>query len=141
MKKVTMMAAMGIAALTTFAFTGKDINVPAATKEAFAKAHPGVTGKWEKEKGDYEVNFKEAGKTKSCVITGKGVILETETDIPVRELPAEITNYLTSHYKNAAINDAAEIVKSNGEVNYEAGIHHKDVLFDKAGRFIKEAKD
>jgi hypothetical protein len=32
-------------------------------------------------------------------------------------------------------------VKANGEVNYEAEVPHKDVIFDANGKFIKEAKD
>ena len=35
--------------------------VPAAVKASFAKEYPGITPKWEKEDGKYEVNFKKDG--------------------------------------------------------------------------------
>lgn len=113
------------------------VQAPAAAKEAFMKAHPNTTGSWEKEGSNYEVNFKEAGKTMSCVITAKGDILETETDIAVNELPAAVTNYIARHYKGLKVTEAASIVKADGSTVYEAEINGKDVLFDAAGNVIK----
>src|SRR6476660_4131592 len=77
--------------------------VPAASKEAFAKAHPNVAGTWEKEDGDYEVTFKEGGREKSCVIDKTGSIKETETVVPVSELPASVTAYIAKHYKGVKV--------------------------------------
>ena len=132
---------MVAATIGLFAFMHKDIKVPPAAKQAFAKAHPGATGKWEKEGVNYEVNFKENGKTMSCVIEPKGVILETETDIAISELPASASAYVKDHYKGAVIKDASAIVKNTGEMIYEAGVAHNDILFDKTGKFIKVVKD
>jgi uncharacterized membrane protein YkoI len=115
--------------------------VPAMAKQAFAKQYPGITGKWEKENSNYEVNFKKDGKTMSAVIDEKGTILETETDITISSLPAGVESYIKTHYKGAAIKEAAQIIKANGEIIYEAEVNKKDVLFDANGKFIKEAKD
>src|SRR5438105_360006 len=115
MKKLIMILPVA-AAMALFAFVQKDIKVPAAAKQSFAKAHPGITGKWEKEGVNYEVNFKENGKTMSCVIEAKGTILETETDIAVSELPATVSAYVKDHFKGAKIKDASTIVRNNGEM-------------------------
>ena len=115
--------------------------VPAASKEAFAKAHPNVTGKWEKEEADYEVTFKEGGRDMSCVIDKSGSIKETETVIPASDLPAPVTAYIASHYKGVKVKEAAIIVKADGTTVYEAEISGKDLLFDKNGNLLTTKKD
>lgn len=115
--------------------------VPAAAKAAFAKAHPNVTGKWEKEEGEYEVTFKEAEKEMSCVIDKAGTIKETETEIAPGELPAPVTAYIKKHYNGTKLKEAARIVKADGTTVYEAEIKGKDVLFDAAGNLVKTKKD
>ena len=115
--------------------------VPAAAKQAFTHQYPGIAGKWEKENDNYEVNFKKDGKAMSVVLDEKGATLETETGIAVKELPAGVESYIKTHYKGAAIKEAARIVKANGETIYEAEVNKTDVLFDTNGKFIKEAKD
>lgn len=115
--------------------------VPSASKEAFAKAHPNVTGKWEKEEGDYEVTFREGGKDMSCVIDKAGKIKETETVIPLGALPAAVTAYIAKHYKGVKVKEAASIVKADGTTTYEVEIKGKDVLFDAAGNLVKTKKD
>lgn len=119
----------------------KESEVPAATKAAFQKQYPGAHAKWEKEKSDYEVNFRKDNKNMSAVIDKSGTIMETETDIAVFELPHNVQSYLKTHYKGVKVKEAAKIVKANGEVNYEGEVNGKDVIFDKNGKFIKIARD
>ena len=119
----------------------KESTVPVAVKQAFSSKFPGVTGTWEKEGGDYEVNFKKDGKSMSQVINTQGTVTETETDIPVSELSEKIQTYLQQHYKGAKVKEAAKIEKSDGKILFEAEVNGKDVLFDAEGNFVKEAKD
>ncbi|HSB92326.1 MAG TPA: hypothetical protein VLC28_04375 [Flavitalea sp.] len=116
-------------------------SVPAATKAAFAKAHPNVNGKWEKEDGNYEVSFKENGKDMSCIIDKNGSIQETETEIPVSELPSPVTGYIAKHYKGIKVKEAAMIVKADGSIVYEAEIKGEDVLVDAKGNLVNKKKD
>jgi len=119
----------------------KESQVPAAAKAAFQKQYPNTKAGWEKEDANYEVNFRQNGKSMSSVIDKNGTILETETDISVSNLPQSAQAYIKEHYKGAKIKEAAKIVKASGEVNYEALINGKDVMFDRNGNFIKVAKD
>ena len=119
----------------------KESQVPAATKQAFEKNYPGIKGTWDKEDNNYEVSFKKAGKDMSVVIDESGTIVETETDIPVTYLPMTVQDYIKQHYAGMAIKEASTITKGNGEVNYEAEVDDKDVIFDANGKFIKEEKD
>lgn len=118
------------------------LEITAAAKSTFEKTHPSATKvKYEKEDGNYEVNFIENNQKMSVVIDAKGKILETEIELKATELPASIQNYMKEHYKNSILKDGAKITKADGTVNYEAAIKGKDVIFDAAGKFIKEAKD
>jgi hypothetical protein len=119
----------------------KESQVPAAAKQAFEKKYPGIKGTWDKEDSNYEVSFKKDGKDMSVVIDESGTIVETETDIPVTDLPTTVQDYIKQHYQGKAIKEASTITKGNGEVNYEAEVDDKDVIFDANGKFIEEEKD
>ena len=113
-----------------------------AAKTAFAKDFQNVSNvKWDKEDGNYEVDFVQAGKKMSALYDAKGILKETETAVSEAELPATIMPYFKEHYKNITIKETAKITKPGGEINYEIGIKGKDILFDANGKFIKEAKD
>ncbi len=91
---------------------------PAAVQSAFTKNFPGTTAKkWDKEEGNYEANFTKDGKEMSAVFDANGKL------------------------KGAKIEEAAIVVKPNGEKIYEAEIKGKDLLFDVQGKFLKEEKD
>ena len=115
--------------------------VPTIVKHAFSNDHPGITPEWEKEDGNFEASFKKNGHDMSCVIDNSGTILETETDIPVSELPQEAVSYLKTHYKGHGVKEASKIVKKGGEVNYEAQVKDRDVMFDVNGKYLKEIKE
>ncbi|MBC7721472.1 MAG: PepSY-like domain-containing protein [Pedobacter sp.] len=114
--------------------------VPTTVKTTFTKAYPKVTAKWEMEDKNYEAAFKLDGKNITVVIDAKGVLLETETDIKINELPKAATDYLSIHYKSKKIAETAMIKKANGEINYEAEVNKVDVIFDSKGNFLKEVK-
>jgi hypothetical protein len=142
MKKIVFTAvATGIIVFSAYGQKLKESQVPSAAKTAFEKKYPGVKGSWDKEDANYEVNFKQNNKSMSAVIDKVGSIIETETDISVNNLPAAIKDYMKKHYANTKITEAARVEKANGEINYEAEVNHKDVIFDANGKFIKEAKD
>lgn len=77
----------------------------------------------------------------SVVIDKNGTIVETESDIPEIDLPKAAQDYMKKSYTGIKIEGAAKIVKANGDINYEAELHDKDILFDANGRFIKKVKD
>ena len=44
-------------------------------------------------------------------------------------------------YEGITVKELTKITKSNGEINYEAAVKGKDLIFDAAGKFLKEVKD
>ena len=136
-----MSLATAMIAVTACGQKLKESQVPVAAKTAFQKQYPNTKASWEKEGKNYEVNFKQNSKTMSAVIDKNGTILETETDMAIKDLPQSAQDYVKNHYKGAKIKEASKIVKANGEVNYEALVNGNDVMFDVKGAFIRIAKD
>ena len=115
--------------------------VPAAVKTSFAKQYPGAAAKWEKEDGKYEAGFKMDGSSMSALFEANGTMTESEMDIKIADLPANVLAYVKDHYKGKSIKEGAKITKADGTINYEAEVDGKDVIFDAAGKFLKEIKD
>lgn len=116
-------------------------DIPAAVQESFKKNFPGVTvKKWDKEDGNFEANFSKDGKTMSATFDAKGVWMETETDIAIKDLPASVSSYVKEHYSGATIKEAAMLKTPKGDM-YEAEVKGKDLLFDMNGQFLKEEND
>ena len=115
--------------------------VPASVTNAFKKQNPDVKSvTWEAENGNFEANYKKGGGNYSEVFDKNGNLLETEVDIKVSQLPAAVPGYVKSHYKSS-IKEASKITKANGEVEYEAALSDKDVIFDVNGKYLKEVKE
>jgi hypothetical protein len=142
LKKLMLLTALTGATAGAYAQKIDAAKVPAAVITAFAKANPGVTKvKWELEKGHYEAGYTQGGHEMSALFEPSGIMTESEMEIKVSELPANVLSYVKANRKGAAIKEAAKITKAGGEVNYEAEVKGKDMLFDAKGNFLKEAKD
>lgn len=115
--------------------------VPSAVRTAFDKKYPHTKAGWDKEEANYEANFKQDGKRMSVVIDRSGTIVETETNIPVADLPKVIQEYMNKNYGGIKIEEAARIVKANGDINYEIDLQGNDIVFDTNGKFIKKLND
>jgi hypothetical protein len=132
MKKV-IIAAMLLSSSSIFA--QKESKIPANVKAAFAKQYPSVGKvKWEKEKSKFEASFETGGKHMSLLYNPDASVAETETQIPVDQLPAAAKKYAESKGK---IKEAAIIVRADGSQVYEAEVHGKDLIFDKDGNLTK----
>lgn len=143
MKKVSMIAVMLLfISLGIYAQRIEAAKVPEPIKAAFAKAFPNASGvTWEMEKGNYEAGFKKDGKVMAALFEPSGIMKESETTIEVASLPASVLTYVKEHYKGKQIKEGAKIVKSTGEINYEAEVDGKDVIFDASGKFLREEAD
>lgn len=141
LKKVSIIAAFFV---TTIA-VAQGHKTPAAIRNAFAKAYPAATQvKYEKEDGNYEVEFVLNGKEMSAVYDLNGALLATEEPVKANELPPAALTYYNAHYKGIAIKETTRIKDSKGVTTYEVGTQKKDIIFDATGRFLKaepKAKD
>ena len=139
MKKIFILITTLFCVINLKAEDKKTSNIPAAVTAAFSKEYAAAPKvKWEKERGSYEASFTMDGKKMSAVYAAKGNKEETETSIAIIKLPEAARKYAEAKGK---IKDAAEIVKADGIVIYEAQVNGKDLIFDRTGKFIKETKD
>lgn len=138
MKKVTVLSAAIFTITLANAQKISEKKVPEFVKSALQKSYPGAKQlKWEKEKGNYEVEFEVNQTDYSLLIDASGNVLETEVEIKLDELPANAKAYIYKNHAGQKIKEAEKITDSKGVVTYEAEIKGKDLIFDSEGNFIK----
>lgn len=94
--------------------------VPAPVKQAFAKKFPAATDvKYEMEKKDYEINFKDKGVEMSANYSPIGKWLETETAITESDLPEEVFNAVVKDFDGFKISEVAKIETPDKPIIYE----------------------
>ncbi|MDA3614561.1 PepSY-like domain-containing protein [Polluticaenibacter yanchengensis] len=142
MKKLVFMLVTVPAILFVSAKKISEKEVPVVVTSALKKHYPDAKElKWEKENSNYEAAFKMAKTAYSLLIDTAGHILETEVEISIKEVPADVNTYLLKHYKEQKIKEVAKITDNKGIVTYEIEVKGKDLIFDNSGKFLKEEKD
>jgi len=128
---------------TTISVSAQKVNeskVPVSVKETFTKAYPSTVGKWIREDGNFEVSFDKDTKKMTLVIHQNGSLSQTEYAIRKDELPKGAIEYLDANYKGVKIVEMAHILKPSGEIQFEAEVKGKDILFDNNGKFLSKEK-
>ena len=142
MKKLTGMFVAMVIVSFSYAQKIAEKEVPAAVKSAFQKQFPDVKDvDWEKEKGNYEVEFEIKETEYSVLLDASGTILETEMEINVEALPSNVRDYVSKNHAGEKIKEAAKISDTTGTITYEAEIKGKDLIFDSNGNFVKEVNN
>lgn len=120
----------------------KEAEVPKAVKESQQKIFPGskVT-KWEKEGNNYEAEFMVKKTETSAEFDANGALLQTETEMDVKELPKSVTDYVSTNLPGKKIKEASKIILATGEINYEAEVDGTDYIFDSNGKLLKKESD
>lgn len=142
MKKSIMLVAFVVVASLGFAQKKKSAEVPNVVKDALRKQFPAAQDiKWDKENGNYQASFDLNKVDNSVLIDGNGKILETEIEIKMSEMPKGVSEYVKANYKGMTIKEAAKLTDAAGVVTYEVEVKGMDLIFDQAGKFLKESKD
>jgi hypothetical protein len=116
--------------------------VPTNVKTTFQKTYPSIKKvKWEKEKGNYEANFKEGTIEESATFNIDGKFLESEKTISVSALPKAATEYLSKNLPGKEIKEASKIENAAGIITYEAEVNKIDYTFDANGNYLKQEAD
>jgi len=139
MKRLMFLCFAG-ASLSVSAQKVNESKVPVSVKETFTKGYPSTAGKWIKEDGNFEVSFNKDTKKMTLVINSNGSLIQTEYAIKMDELPKGAIEYLDSNYKGVKITEMAHILKPSGEIQFEAEVKGKDILFDNNGNFLSKEK-
>ena len=145
----TLMIVSALVLLTEFAEAQKlkETDVPAAVKEGFKLAYPGIKAKeWEKEGDKYEAEFDLKKVETSATFTANGKLEETESEIVVTQLPKTVAEYVKKNYPGHKITEASKITEtSTGKISYEAeivkGKDEMDLVFDENGVFLQKEEN
>ena len=117
--------------------------VPAPVKQAFAKKFPAATDvKYEMEKKDYEINFKDKGVEMSANFDATGSWLETETEIKVTDIPKEVSASVTNNFAGFKISEVAKTETPDKGLIYEMDLKKDkeglEVQFSPKGDILKK---
>ena len=117
--------------------------VPAPVKESFAKKFPAATDvKYEMEKKDYEVTFKDKGVGMSANFNSKGEWLETETIMIESDLPKEVLTSVATNFVGYNITTITKVESPDNVLNYEMnlkkGKEGYEVKFSPKGEILKK---
>ena len=117
--------------------------VPAPVKQAFAKKFPAATDiKYEMEKKDYEINFKDKGVEMSANFDATGKWLETETEIKESDLPKEVSASVVKNFAGFKISEVAKIETPDKGLIYEMDLKKDkggyEVQFSPKGDLLKK---
>ena len=116
---------------------------PAPVKEAFAKKFPAATNvKYEMEKKDYEVTFKDKGVGMSANFNSTGEWLETETIMIESDLPKEVLTSVATNFVGYSITEITKVEGPNNVLNYEMKLKKDkegyEVKFSSKGDVLKK---
>jgi len=143
MKKLSMIfAAFVLITLTAYTQKLRPESVPTPVKQAFAKKFPAAKDvTYEREKSNFEVNFKENGVETSANFNVHGGWLETETEIKVSDLPGEVTTSVAKSFKGYSVSEASKTVYPDKELIYELELKKDnqtyEVQFSPTGDILK----
>jgi hypothetical protein len=142
MKKLFFVSALFAGLSFANAQKVNEASVPIQVMSKFKSLYPGIaTVKWEKEKDNYEANFKHGKASLSILISPAGNLLETEEAIEISALPQVVSDYLVKNLPAKKIDDASKIIDAQGKITYEVGVNGMDYTFDENGNFLKKEKD
>ena len=142
-KLVVLLSACLLFSLLGFTQTITPDKVPAAVKEAFAKKFPAATGvKYEMEKKDYEVIFKNNEVGMSANFNSKGEWLETETIMIESDLPKAVLTSAATNFVGFTMTEITKVEGPNNVLNYEMKLKKNkesyEVKFSPKGEILKK---
>jgi thermostable 8-oxoguanine DNA glycosylase len=139
MKKLVVIIALSLGLGSAYAQKAKEVEVPTAVKESFAKQYPNAkVEKWEKEGALYEAEFRQNKLEMAVTFDARGNLQDIETEIAVSELPKAVTEYVSKNVAGKKIKEASRIANAEGMVFYEVEVDGADYIFDGDGNFVKK---
>ena len=118
------------------------VEVPAAVQSTFQNMYPNIKEvKWEKEDTRYGADFDLNGVETEVQFFEDGNLFMTESEIPVTELPAKVTEYFNQYMPGKKISEASKLVTVEGIVSYEVEMDDVDYLFDSGGTFAGKEEE
>ncbi|SKC83992.1 PepSY-like domain-containing protein [Ohtaekwangia koreensis] len=144
MKKATLITAMLLWAVTSFAQDIPEAQVPPAIVSSFKKEFANATDvKWEKKQDAYTVKFDIGAVDHKAWLDNAGKIVKHKTDIKESELPAAVTATLKKEYSNYKVSGVNKVQEGN-TITYEMDLKNDtekwETVFGGDGKVVKKKK-
>ncbi|MGV3641362.1 MAG: PepSY-like domain-containing protein [Adhaeribacter sp.] len=145
MRKALLIVVLFSLAVTAMAQRIREKQVPSQALNAFKAAFPTAKNAvWEKEGGNFEVDFLDRQGDISLTFDQEGNLLEFERKIAPSLLPPGVLEAVASSYPNHKITETAKI-ESGSQVTYEVelrkGWKTLDLIFNQQGLLkVQEAR-
>ena len=132
-----------LAFIVSLSAHSQSLKVPTAVSAAFKNKYPEAKGvKWGKENAkEYEAEFKLNNTKVSANFNTDGSWVETETTIPITDLPETVSTAITKKYPGAVITMAEKTEMPGNKIIYEVAIKvngkKKGIELNPDGSFVK----
>jgi hypothetical protein len=148
MKKIfVLLLVVALMSISAYAQKISADKVPEVVKSAFKAKFPAVTKvNWGMENAtEFEAEFKLNGEELSANFDNTGKWLETETEIKVTDLLADIKTALAKDFAGFKVKEASKIESAKDGKCYEAEIEKGeetfDVLYTTNGKMLSKTKE
>ena len=137
-----VLASLGLLSFACTSQSTKALEIPQAVSAAFLQKYPSAESvEWEMEEGDYEAEFKVGQLKMSANFTKTGRWLESETEIKVSDLPAEVVASITTNFPGAKVTEAEKLDLPDSSITYEVklkGDQDIEAVFSASGELLKK---
>lgn len=145
-KFILLISAITLYGLSNSVYADIDsAEVPKAVQDAFNKKYPKATDvEWEKDKLNYEVEFELDEVEYEATFSEDGTWLETETEIPEKELPEKVAKAFKEKFPKAKIKEIEKVETPKSifyEIEYKKGMRKKEAIFDVDGIQLQGNED
>lgn len=116
----------------------KEKDVPPQVVDAFHKDYPNAKKcYWGKDSINYQVAFYTGKAPVAVTYDAAGKKMLTEMQIPVEELPPNITAYVQKNYPGEIYKNVVQVTDAAGIISYEVEVKNVALEFDANGNFIE----
>ncbi|MEO8711819.1 MAG: PepSY-like domain-containing protein [Parafilimonas sp.] len=116
-------------------------DVPSSVMDAFHKDYPNEKKcYWGKDSINYEVAFFNGKAPISVTYDAAGKKLSTEAQMPVEDLPKNITEYVQKNYPGEIFQNVVQITDGEGIISYEVQVKDMALEFDAKGNYLESLK-
>lgn len=142
MKKFILLVAAAVFCIQADAQVVEVKQVPATVITSFQTTYPSVIDvQWRKSGTYYVADYNENSTDMYIMYDPSGKIIETGQGIAITSVPAPLTTYIKTKYKDEHMEKVYKVKDAKGKTIWKGKIKEEYLLFDENGNYIKMERD
>ena len=144
MKYLAIIISLFFFSIQLYAQEVKESDVPSAVVSSYNdKYTPEGKVSWTKTEEGYSASFKSQGQNVKADFTEDGKWTDTKYEVASKELPSEITTYISTNFKDAKIKESSQRESATEDNHYYIVLKKENVtstaelFFDMKGNLLK----